>query len=218
MPFLTCEAILFDLDGVLIDSDPIYERHWQRWAARHDVSFEHILAIHHGRTAIETMRTVAPHLDAKEEARRFNAILSADMDLEGLVAYDGVARLLPQLPPNRWAIATSAPRPVALSRLEYLALPFPSVLVTADDVAHGKPAPDPYVQAAEGLGHDPARCLVIEDAPAGIAAAQAAGARVIALATTNIPDALGDADAVLARFIDLEITSETAGLRVSWPG
>lgn len=216
MPAICCEALLFDLDGVLIDSDLIYERHWQAWAAQREVSFEHILSVHHGRPAIETMRIVAPHLDAVHEAERFNAVLAADRSMEGVRAFEGVAALLPRLPSGRWAIATSAPRRVAVPRLHHLGLPVPPVLVTTDDVARGKPAPDPYLQAAQGLGRAPARCLVIEDAPAGIAAARAAGAPVIALATTNAPEALQAADAVLPRLVDLEITCQDDHLHVRW--
>ncbi len=218
MPFYVCEAVVFDLDGVLIDSDPIYDRHWQRWAQRQNVSFEHIAAIHHGRPAIRTMDLVAPHLDAERESRQFNADLTADLNMDGLRAFDGAEALLESLPSDRWAIATSAPRKVALSRLQHLGLPMPSVLVTVDDVVHGKPAPDAYLQAAEGLGRSPARCLVIEDAPAGIEAAKAAGARVIAIASTNPPEALQKADVIVPRLSDLEMTAGEAGLQVQWPG
>ncbi len=212
-----CEAVLFDLDGVLMDSNPIYERHWQRWADRHGVSFEHIAAIHHGRPAVRTIAIVAPHLDAEREAQRFNMDLEADLSMDGLLAYDGAEALLRSLPPERWAIATSAPRSFALAGLRYLKLPMPKVLVTVDDVIHGKPAPDPYLQAAAGLGRAPARCLVIEDAPAGIEAARAAGARVIGVASTNPPNALQDADAVIPRLADLEVSAADAGVRVHWP-
>ena len=218
MPFYVCDAVLFDLDGVLIDSDPIYDRHWQRWADRHGVPFEHIAAIHHGRPAVRTIGVVAPHLDAERESRRFNKDLEADLNMDGMLAYEGAAALLRSLPPDRWAIATSAPRPFALAALDYLGLPMPSVLVTVNDVAHGKPAPDPYLQAAAGIDRPPARCLVIEDAPAGIEAARAAGAYVIAVASTNPPDALHAADTVVPRLTDLEMIVENAGLRVRWSG
>ena len=218
MPFYVCDAVLFDLDGVLIDSDPIYNRHWQRWADRHGVPFEHIAAIHHGRPAVRTIGVVAPHLDAVRESKRFNEGLEADLNMDGMQAYDGAEALLRSLPPDRWAIATSAPRPFALAAMDYLGLPMPSVLVTVNDVAHGKPAPDPYLQAAEGLGRAPARCFVIEDAPAGIEAARAAGAYVIAISSTNPPEALHAADAVVSRLTDLEMIVDDAGLRVRWSG
>ena len=217
MPFYVCDAVLFDLDGVLIDSDPIYDRHWQRWADRQGVSFEHIAAIHHGRPAVRTIGVVAPHLDAERESRQFNADLAADVNMDGLLAYDGAEVLLHSLPPDRWAIATSAPRTFALSGLRHLDLPVPSVLVTVDDVVNGKPAPDPYLQAAAGLGRAPVRCLVIEDAPAGIEAARAAGARVIAVSSTNPPEALQAADVIVPRLTDLEMKAGDDGVHVHWP-
>ncbi len=217
MPFYVCDALLFDLDGVLIDSERTYERHWQRWADRKNVPFEHIAAVHHGRPAIRTIAIVAPHLDAERESRQFNADLVADMNMDGLRAYDGAAPLLHRLPVDRWAIATSSPRAFAVSRLRHLGLSMPKVLVTLDDVVNGKPAPDPYLQAAEGIGMAPSRCIVIEDAPAGIEAAKAAGARVIAIASTNPPEALQAADAIVPRLVDLEIRSGDAGLHVTWP-
>lgn len=210
----TCKAVIFDLDGVLIDSDFIYERHWKRWAKQQNVSFEHILAIHHGRPAIRTMEIVAPHLDLEHEARLFNATLASDMNVDGVVAYDGSASLLDGLPLDRWAIATSAPRAIAVARLTYLGLPLPPVCITSDDVTRGKPAPDPYVFAARGLGQDPAGCMVVEDAPAGITSAKAAGARVIAISSTNPPDALRDADAIVDRLDNLEITHRDDQLQI----
>ena len=139
------------------------------------------------------------------------------MTMDGLLAYDGAEALLRSLPSDRWAIATSAPRAFALAGLRYLNLPMPKVLVTVDDVIDGKPAPDPYLQAAAGLGRAPARCLVIEDAPAGIEAARAAGARVIAVSSTNPLEALRAADAVVSRLTDLEMSAGDGGVRVYWP-
>jgi mannitol-1-/sugar-/sorbitol-6-phosphatase len=216
MPDIHCQAILFDLDGVLIDAELIYQRHWKAWAERHQVSFEQIVAIHHGKPAVRTMEIVAPHLDAVRESKRFNQRLEEDTDMEGSIAYPGVERLLKKLPPDRWAIATSAPGNTARLRLEHLGLPVPSVLVTPDDVPCGKPAPDPYLAAATGLGFAAADCLVIEDSPTGIESARAAGAKVLALATTHSNGALEKADAICPRFFDLEVAMEDSGLVVSW--
>jgi sugar-phosphatase len=209
-----CAAVVFDLDGVLVDSNPIAERHWQRWAARHGIPAERVLALHLGRPAVETIRLVAPHLDAAAEART-SEYAEAD-DVEGLHAFDGAADLLRALPPDRWAIATSGTRRTATIRLSHVGLPLPPALVTADDVARGKPAPDPYLLAAARLGVDPARCVVVEDAPSGIASARAAGARVVAVASTNPPSALAAADVVLARLADLRIEASADGLHLTW--
>lgn len=211
------DAIIFDLDGVLIDANSVYERHWKVWADQHQVPFAEILGVHHGRPAAGTVEIVAPHLDPQHEAAEYNRRLLEDTDQSGVLTFPGVVGLLASLPEDRWAIATSAPQPVAVARLGHLDLPQPEVLVTADDVVRGKPDPDPYLLAARGLGHPPQRCLVVEDAPAGIEAAAAAGAFVLAVATTHEVDALRGADAIVARLPDLTIRLETDGLTVMWP-
>jgi len=199
-----CEGILFDLDGVLIDSDAVFDKHWQRWAAQKQVSFAHIAAVHHGIPAIRTIGIVAPHLDAAAEAEEFERIASTDM--QGLRAFDGAYELLDALPKRKWAIATSSPRSMAIPRLEFLGLPVPDAVITIDDVRQGKPAPDPYIEAARALGLAPNRCIVIEDAPAGIEAARTAGATVIAVASTNRPEALAEADAMVMSLRQIAIT------------
>jgi sugar-phosphatase len=211
------DAIIFDLDGVLIDANSVYERHWQAWAERNQVPFADILAVHHGRPAAQTVEIVAPHLDPQREAADYNRSLLADTDLTGVLAFPGVAKLLSSLPADRWAIATSAPLPVAIARLGHLALPQPDVLVTADDVARGKPEPDPYLMAARGLGYPPQQCLVIEDAPAGIKAATAAGTFVLAVTTTHGSGELNGANGLAARLVDITVGVDANGVRVAWP-
>ena len=215
MPF-TCSAVLFDLDGVLVDSNPIVERHWKRWAERHGVVYERIEAIHHGRPTGEIIRHVAPHLDAAAEAL-VQETAGAD-DVDGLVAFDGAHRLVRALPPERWAVATSGTRRTASFRLAHLGFPEAPVLVTADDVRRGKPAPDPYLLAAERLGVAPEGCVVIEDAPAGIASAKAAGMRVVAVASSKPPEALAAADVVVRQLADLAFQVDGDEVIVSWNG
>lgn len=207
-----CQAIIFDLDGVLVDSNPIAERHWERWAERHGLPFDEIAQIHHGRPTVETIRRVAPHLNAEYEAR-LKETAEAD-DTNGLTAYSGAAVLLATLPTERWAIATSGTRRTATSRLAHVGLPVPSVFITADDVEHGKPAPDPYLLAAERLGVEPAACVVVEDAPSGIASARAAGSLVIAVASTNKPVMLTNADVVVPELSALHVEVNSDGLVV----
>lgn len=207
-----CQAIIFDLDGVLVDSNPIAERHWERWAVRHGLPFDEIARSHHGRPTVEIIRRVAPHLDAEREARRKETAEADDTD--GLTAYDGAADLLAMLPAGRWAVATSGTRRTAAFRLAHVGLPEPAVLVTADDVERGKPAPDSYLLAAERLGVDPADCVAVEDAPAGVESARAAGARVIAVASTNGPDVLSRADVVLPELAALRVEAGADGLIV----
>ena len=211
----TCEAIIFDLDGVLVDSDPISQRHWRRWADESGIPFEKVAASHHGRPTVEIIRDVAPHLDAEAEAKHKEGPEATDTD--GLTAFEGASVLIEGLPDGRWTIATSGRRRTATTRLSHVGLPEPETLVTADDITDGKPAPDPYLLAAERLGVDPKHCVVFEDAPAGVASAQQAGARAIAVTTTNDAEALSAADAIVHRLADVHIQPDgDGGMRVQW--
>ena len=219
MPELRVAALISDMDGVLIDTGGIYDRHWERWAELHDISHERITAVHFGRPAVETIRLVAPGLDAVAEARRFNDALADDPDADGVSAMPGAVELMRGLPAHRWAIATSAPRVMAERWLAHVEFPHPGALVTIDDVRRGKPAPDPYLRAAELLGFDVGQCLVIEDAPAGISAARSAGARVLAVLSTHAMADLDAADHVVVGLRDVAVAVELPGdgaLRVSW--
>jgi sugar-phosphatase len=192
---LDCDLLLFDLDGVLIDSTPCIVRHWRRWAQQHGLDLDAILAAAHGVRTIETMRTVAPHLDADAEAARFTDHEVADT--AGVTAIPGAATLLASLPPEAWTIVTSAGRALAEARLLRAGLPLPRLLVSADDVTRGKPDPEPYTTAARQLGCPPHRCVVVEDAPAGVAAGRGAGMRVIAVTATHAKDTLISAGATV---------------------
>lgn len=220
MPYafsLTCRAILFDLDGVLIDSNDLYEAHWRSWAAARDVSFEHIRRVHHGRPIPETIQLVAPHLDPVQEAQVYIDTLLKGGHWHRVTPYAKVAALLDALPNNSWAIVTSAPRAVVVRHLVRLRLPLPGVLVAGDDAIRGKPSPDPWRHAARGLGVPISRCVAIEDAPAGVTSAHRAGARVIALTTTNSVDRLSDADYIAAELGALSVTQESDFLRIDYP-
>ncbi|NBB72156.1 MAG: HAD-IA family hydrolase [Bacteroidetes bacterium] len=206
---LTCKAIIFDLDGVLVDSNAISERHWQRWARERGIPYDEIAAGHHGRPTVEIIQDVAPHLDAEAEAE--NKEGREATDTEGLTAFEGAHALTDQLPDGRWTVATSGRRRTATHRLAHVGLPEPETLVTADDITDGKPAPDPYLLAAERLGVAPQDCVVFEDAPAGVEAAQRAGAQVVAVTSTNDASALSAADAVVRRLADVRITADGDG-------
>ena len=179
----TFAALLFDMDGTLINSIAAAERVWAAWAERHGLDVAAFLPTIHGMRGIETIARLAlPGVDPVAEAQ---AILEGELaDVDGVVAIDGAAAFLAALPADRWAIVTSAPRPLALRRLAAAGLPTPPVLVTAEDVRHGKPAPDCFLLAAERLGQPIADCLVFEDAPAGIQAAEAAGAGAAVVVVT----------------------------------
>jgi sugar-phosphatase len=200
----TCEAILFDLDGVLVDSTVCIKRHWQVWAEKHGLDLQEILAIAHGRRSVDTIRLIAPSLSAESEAQLLEQI--EVQDTEGLITLPGAASLLAALAPQSWAVVTSGSRALATARLEAAGLPVPKVLIAAEDVIDGKPHPEGYVKAAQRLGVGPRQCLVIEDAPAGIQAARAAHIPVIAVATTHSPAQLQDADACIPSLEVLSIS------------
>jgi len=209
MPVFSCSAILFDLDGVLVDSTLTVERQWRAWAQRKEVDAEEILAISHGRRTAEVIRIVAPHLDAEFEAREIED-READ-DHEGVTAVAGAAKLIESMPDGRWGVVTSGPKYLQSARLKLCGLPVPKIFITADDVVHGKPDPEPYLKGAAALGFPPAECLVIEDAPAGITAARAAGMKVIGVATTYTADRLEHADAVVGKLEQIQVVSNGAG-------
>lgn len=188
---LTCAALLFDMDGTLLDSRACVERTWRAWCARHRLDTDEVLRVSHGRRNEETIRTVAPHLLCAEELAALAR--AQEQSRDGIVAIRGASGLLAGLAPYTWAVVTSAWRRLAEIRLRCAGLPAPAVLVTADDIVRGKPAPDGYLRAAARLGVDPGACVVVEDAPAGVAAAKAAGMRVIGVTTTVAAEHL-DAD------------------------
>ena len=200
---VSCRAILFDLDGVLVDSAECVERTWRKWATDHRVDPERVIAVAHGRRTIETVRMVAPQLSAEAELATLAA--SESTTSEGIYEIDGARELLEQLPAAKWAVVTSGIRAVAEFRLRYARLPVPVVMICADEITRGKPAPEGYLAAASRLGYSSGDCLVIEDAPAGIESARGAGMRVIAITTTFGRESLKEADAVIERLTDLTV-------------
>jgi sugar-phosphatase len=192
---LSCDAVLFDLDGVLVDSAEVVERTWRRWAAGHGLDPADVIRTAHGRRTLETVRLLAPHLAADDEVAILAASESTETD--GVYEVPGARELLESLPPRSWAVVTSGIQPVAELRLRHTHLPTPPVLVTADQVRHGKPHPEGFLTAAARLGVDPARCVVVEDAPPGIEAAHAAGMRAVGVASTYEAEALAGAELVV---------------------
>jgi sugar-phosphatase len=189
---LECAAILFDLDGVLVDSTIAVERAWRDWAAKHDLRFEDVILHAHGRRTVETIAAAAPHLDARAETLALeDDEISRAREVAPLA---GAHDLLEQLDGARWAIVTSGSRRLAVPRIEACGIPLPPALVTGDDVVEGKPHPEGYAKAAEALGVAATDCVVFEDAPAGLQAARSAGAHVIGLTTTYSLDELDGAD------------------------
>jgi len=204
-PVLRARLLLFDLDGVLADSTASVEAHWRRWAARYALDPDGLLRIVHGRRAVDTIRAVTPQLDAEGELAWLVAAEAGDT--AGVVAAPGAAALLASLPIDGWAVVTSGVRAVAEARLGASGLPVPPVLVAADEITHGKPDPEGYLAAANRLGWPAAACVVVEDAPAGIAAARAAGMACVALTTTHAAAEVAAADLVVPSLAALRVAS-----------
>jgi len=181
-----CRGVLFDLDGVLVDSTPAVARVWTIWAKKHGFIPEEVVRQAHGRPSMTTIRELLPNADHDAENREVER--GEIEDVEGVVPLPGALEILQALPQDRWAIATSCTRRLAEVRIRAASLPMPKHLITSNDVQRGKPDPEPYIKAAKTLGFDAADCIVAEDAPAGIRAGKAAGCRVLALRTTA-PDA-----------------------------
>jgi sugar-phosphatase len=190
---IRCLGVLFDLDGVLVDSTPAVARVWSEWAKEHGLDPEETVRKAHGRPSIATVQELLPTVDAEEEDAKIEHLEMNDM--EGMVALPGAVDLLSVLPEDRWGVVTSGTRPLASKRLHTAGLPVPKHFVTASDIRRGKPDPEPYLIGVENLEFPAADCVVVEDAPAGVRSGRAAGARVIALRTTAADDELKEAGA-----------------------
>ena len=190
---ITCNAVLFDLDGVLVDSTPAVARVWTGWAMEHGLNPDEVVKRAHGRPSLSTIREYLPDADLELENSEVERRELAD--LEDVVVLPGARELLSSLPPARWTIVTSCTRPLAEARISAAALPTPERLVSSDDITQGKPDPEPYLKAAKLLGFLAKDCVVVEDAPAGILAGRTAGAQVIAVRTTAADQELAAAGA-----------------------
>ena len=184
LPDRAYAAFLFDMDGTILSSIAAAERVWARWAERHGLDVAAFLPTIHGMRSVETVRRLnLPGVDPDVESA---AITAEEMvDVDGISAIAGVAAFIAALPAGRWAVVTSAPRELARRRIAAAGLPVPPLMIAAEDVTHGKPAPDCFLLAASRLGVRVSDCLVFEDAPAGIAAAEAAGASVLVITATH---------------------------------
>jgi mannitol-1-/sugar-/sorbitol-6-phosphatase len=179
---ISCCALLFDMDGVLVDSTPAVARVWSTWAHKYGFDPDDVVRRAHGRPSIATIRELLPRGDHHLE----DAIIEkAEIeDVEDVIALPGTTELLSALPAGRFAVVTSATHALAVVRIRAAGFAIPKNLITASDITRGKPDPEPYLLGAQSLGVPPTDCIVIEDAPAGIQSGKAAGARVLALRTT----------------------------------
>jgi len=196
-------GLLFDMDGVLVSSIGSVTRCWRRWATLYDVPGAASLEIPHGTRAIDLVKALRPEIDPIEGLR-----VIEDMEIEDredLTVLPGVEGLLASLPPDRWAIVTSATKRLLLGRLEAAGLPVPERLISGDMVERGKPDPEPYRRGAELLGFRPEDCIVVEDAPAGVRSGKAAGCRVLGVLGTHAAHELGEADWITPTLAEVRV-------------
>ena len=193
MSKIECQGVLFDLDGVLVDSTPAVARVWTLWANRHGFDPEETVRQAHGRPSLATIRELLPNADHATE----NAIVERMEieDVSDVIPLPGTLDLLASLPADRWTVVTSCTRALALVRLRVAGLPVPEKMVTSTDIVNGKPHPEPYLKGAKLLGIAPQDCVVFEDAPAGIRSGKAAKSRVVAFQTTESDELLQRAGA-----------------------
>lgn len=206
---ITCKGLLFDMDGVLVDSTPAVARVWERWARKHKLDPEHAVLHAHGRTSLTSIQELLPHAEPSVHVEENDWMERAEIeDIGDVVALPGAKELLSTIPASKFAVVTSATRALAEVRLRAAGLrDYLQNLVTASDITKSKPAPEPYLKGAEALQLHPQFCVVVEDAPSGTRSGKAAGARVVALRTTT-----GDAD-LLAAGADW-IVNDCASLRL----
>lgn len=207
----TCKAVLFDLDGVLADSTAVVDRVWRVWADERGLDGDAIMKVAHGRPSAEIIRDFAPELSVESEVELLEHREAED--LSGLVGIMGAAVLVRSLPRASWAVVTSGTTMVAQPRLAAVGIPEPPVLITANDIVRGKPDPEGYLTAASRLGAPAPRCIVIEDSPAGLDAARAAGMKTIGVTTTFPAESLAPVDALVSSLeaVRLERVDEAAG-------
>jgi mannitol-1-/sugar-/sorbitol-6-phosphatase len=214
MSCLLVEGVLFDLDGVLVDSTAGVDRVWRDWARRHGLDPARTAHMAHGRRAIDTVRLLAPALDAEAELRELERREIAES--HDVVGFPGAARLLAALPPQSWAIVTSGTRDLATHRLRTAGLPVPERMITASDLHVGKPDPEPYLRGAALLRLEPSRCIAVEDAPNGIASALAAGMPALAVPTTYPVEELSRATALLPSLAALQCRRVGEQIELCW--
>lgn len=209
LPTRPYSAFLFDMDGTLLTSIASAERAWTQWALGHGLDPADLIAVMHGVRAVETVRRFAPPgVDIEAETR---AITEAEIaDTSDVREIAGAAAFLASLPEGRWALVTSASRRLAEARLAAAGMALPAVIISSEDVEHGKPAPDCFLAGAKALGVDISECLVFEDTHAGITAAQAAGADVVVITATH-RTSLDVAHPGLAHYSDVRIKHEAEG-------
>lgn len=214
---LTVEAkgLLFDMDGVLISSTGSVVRCWQRWCNLYGVPNAEEFQVPHGTRAVDIVRMLKPEFDEAQVAEGLHTIEELELeDTDDLTVLPGVKALLERLPPERWAVVSSATRRLLVGRLAAAGLPVPQRVISGDMVERGKPDPEPYRRGAEMLGFAPAECIVVEDAPSGVGAGLAAGCRVLGVLGTHPVDQLRAATWLTRSLEAVEVTAKADGLEL----
>jgi len=210
---IECKAILFDLDGTLVDTGSCIENLWTSWAQQNHIDANYVLSIIHGRTIDETLKLISPYFcnqDCIDEIKKLA------IEAFGYVkSIPGAIEFMDKLPEGRFAIVTSGAREVSMRSITSAGIHVPDVMITAEDITHGKPDPEPYLQAALKLGVLPSDCLVFEDAESGIRSAIDAGMRVVVVGT-GYHGLLNSAVMQLTDYSNIQVTSKEDSLFLSW--
>ncbi len=213
------KGLLFDMDGVLISSIASVNRCWRRWAAHYGVPNADKFEIKHGTRAVEIIVDLRPDFSQEQIAEGLRLIEDMEIDdVADLKVLPGVRDLLTSLPPDRWTIVTSATRRLMIARLKAAGLPQPERIIAGDDVANGKPHPEPYMLGAKILGFPSAECIVVEDAPSGVGSGKAAGSRVLGVLGTHAATDLYAAGAewVVSAMTAVHATLDEDNLRIEF--
>jgi mannitol-1-/sugar-/sorbitol-6-phosphatase len=197
---IECKAVIFDLDGTLVDSSECIEKIWRKWCVEYNINFNNLIAVSHGRPTLETMKEFLPSADTKMA----DWFLEQEMnETEDLKQIEGAAEFIEKLPKNLWGIATSGVINLASARIEGAGLSIPNVLITADKIEKGKPDPESFIKAAAQLGVKPEECIIFEDSKPGIKAGIASGATVIGIKMHLQEEEMTDAVFTINNFSEL---------------